>query len=44
MREDGAGPAYGWPVLVTVDKTKLLVTPTEKEVVGIGKGGGHGEG
>jgi outer membrane protein assembly factor BamB len=31
----GDGPAYGSPVLVTADKTKQLVTPTEKEVVGI---------
>ena len=31
----GDGPAYGSPVLVTVDKTKQIVTPTEKEVVGI---------
>jgi outer membrane protein assembly factor BamB len=31
----GDGPAYGSPVLVTVDKSKQIVTPTEKEVVGI---------
>jgi outer membrane protein assembly factor BamB len=31
----GDGPAYGSPVLVTVGETKQIVTPTEKEVVGI---------
>jgi outer membrane protein assembly factor BamB len=31
----GDGPAYGSPVLVTLDKVKQIVTPTEKEVVGI---------
>jgi outer membrane protein assembly factor BamB len=31
----GAGPAYGSPVLMTVDKTKMLVTLTSSGLVGI---------
>ena len=30
------GPDYGSPVLFTVEGTKLIVTPTEKSIVGIG--------
>jgi outer membrane protein assembly factor BamB len=32
----GEGPAYGSPVLMTVDGTKALVTLTERSLVGIG--------
>jgi outer membrane protein assembly factor BamB len=31
----GEGPAYGSPILVTVDGTRQIVTPTAKSVVGI---------
>jgi outer membrane protein assembly factor BamB len=31
----GDGPAYGSPVLMTVDGTKQLVTPSEKSLVGV---------
>jgi len=33
---NGEGPAYGSPVLLTVDGTRQLVTLTEKSLVGIG--------
>jgi outer membrane protein assembly factor BamB len=36
----GPGPAYGSPVLMTVDGTKQIVTPTEKSLVGIGAADG----
>jgi outer membrane protein assembly factor BamB len=36
----GDGPGYASPVLMTVDKTKQLVTLTEKSVVGIGAADG----
>jgi outer membrane protein assembly factor BamB len=32
----GDGPAYGSPVLMTVEGTKQFVTPTQKQLVGIG--------
>jgi outer membrane protein assembly factor BamB len=34
------GPDYGSPVLMTVDGTKQIVTPTEKSIVGIGASDG----
>ncbi len=34
-RWSGDGPAYGSPVLMTVADTRQLVTPTEREVVGV---------
>jgi outer membrane protein assembly factor BamB len=36
----GEGPAYGSPVLLTVDGTKQVVTLTEKSLVGIGAADG----
>jgi outer membrane protein assembly factor BamB len=36
----GDGPAYGSPVLMTVDKTQQIVTLTEKGLVGIGAADG----
>jgi outer membrane protein assembly factor BamB len=36
----GEGPGYGSPVLMTVDKTKMLVTLTDKSLVGIGAADG----
>jgi len=30
------GPDYGSPVLLTIDGTKQIVTPTEKSIVGVG--------
>jgi outer membrane protein assembly factor BamB len=36
----GAGPAYGSPILMAVDKTKMLVTPTASGLVGIGAADG----
>lgn len=37
---DAEGPAYSSPALMTVDGTKLLVTLTEKSVVGVGAADG----
>jgi len=34
-RWDGEGPDYGSPVLLTVEGTKQIATPTEKSIVGI---------
>jgi outer membrane protein assembly factor BamB len=36
----GEAPAYGSPVLMTVDGAKQIVTPTPRSVVGIGVGDG----
>lgn len=37
----GDGPAYASPVLMTVESTKQIVVPTEKDVVGIALVGGE---
>lgn len=39
-RWDAEGPDYASPVLMTVDGTKLIVTLTEKSIVGIGAADG----
>jgi outer membrane protein assembly factor BamB len=39
-KSPGDGPAYGSPVLLTVDKTKQVVTLSEKGLVGIGAADG----
>jgi outer membrane protein assembly factor BamB len=36
----GAGPAYGSPILMTVDKTKILITLTSSGLVGVGAADG----